>query len=337
MVGFSNFSTGNLASKAVSGITSRFRPQQRPLAYDAAPSGPDTATAALAAYGQQQQANPYSIAYGAYGAPALAGADLALAQLRQNLGNTYANQGVQSRYLGQQQGFADQRNALDQQGLALERQGLGDRSQYLAQGFSLDSQANNLQAGDVFRQQQVNPEYERMANEAFGLQESDLRRQTLAAKQAAESQAVGRGSLGSAGHGRDISNLDADLSSSLAGIGLDRSKSALDFMQKRLGLQDQAIGAEITGGKLQNQFNYNKQQLASANKQLDIESKKLGLSGQETKARIQNALDQLGISTAADVNSILLEMNKIDQGLISTLPPQILTAIRQLTGIGVGG
>lgn len=301
------------------------------------PYSGNTANDALAAYGTMAStpSPATSLAGAAYLNPALAGGDLQLALLRQQYGNLMANQQHQGGYLNQQRGFIDARAGLDQQGLANNRGDLDARGRYLDSQFSTDAQGNNLDLGEVFRQQQLLPEYERMANEAFGLQESDLRRLNLRALEGENSAAVAKGAIGSTGHASSVNDLNSDLRSALSGLGQEKEKTKLSFEQKRLGLQDAADKGALGYKSLENKFQYDKAQLASAQQQLDIEAKKIGINADEARARIQNAIDQLGIGTIADANAILLEMNKVDQGLLSQLPPQILAAIRQLTGLGL--
>lgn len=343
MVGFSPLSMNPYAAVG-SAIAKRFRPATRPATMATGATGgysasggyssiPNPTNAALGAVGAQQQNNPYQQAMAGYGAPAIANADLQLAQLRERLGLANANTQVQTGYLNQQQGFANQRNTLDQQALAGERNDLAGRGQFLDTGYGLDKEAYELMAGSTGRRLGNLPQLQGLANQGFDIQEGDIKRQNASQLRGVKSSATSRGAMASQGYRDDVSDLTGDLNSALGGLGIDRSRSALDFKEQGAGINDEYNRGRIGFRNSENQFNYNKEQLASANRQLDIESQKLGISADETKARINNAIQQLGISGVADANAIMLEMSKIDQGLISSLPPQILQTIRAITGL----
>lgn len=294
---------------------------------------------AMAAWGMSQTNPPksgaYNTAYGVYGAPEEAAANLQLAQLMQSLGLTNANQKVQSDYLNKQLGFQGQNNALDQNNLALQGTDLANQGRALDENFHNNAQGINLQAGDLFRQMEELGPQEELLNKLFGLQEGALKSNTDQSIRRTSSEALARGGYGSVGNAADVTDLNTALASDLDKLKINKEQSANDFMSKRLGLQSEQDKTKLGFDAVQNKYGYDKASLAVAKSKLDNEAKRLGISNQEATARIQNALDQLGIGTAADVNGIMLEMAKVEQGLVSSLPPQILSAIQALTGMGV--
>jgi hypothetical protein len=86
-------------------------------------------------------------------------------------------------------------------------------------------------------------------------------------------------------------------------------------INQNLAFQTQGIGLQRQGAGLN--FKENQAQQQDAQKQLDIQSKRLGISGQEIKSRLDNALAQLGISSQVSANQILREAGKVQQGMIS--------------------
>lgn len=232
--------------------------------------------------------------------PALASARTQVGNYNTQLGALLANQQNQSGLINQQQGI--------------------DFARLGIQGDQLE-----IQQGALNRALGLAPQNEALTQKQFGLNKEDIaasadqaRFNAMRQQQGLTSAATARGANVTQGYREDQGAINTQLGFTLGGIGrqgqrLDVSKQqhALDYGEQQAQLRDQQ-------------------------KNLGLVAKGLGLSHQEVETRTQNALNQLGLSTAISTGDIYNAIIQAQTGAFSPIT-QLLPMISQLSGITIPG
>lgn len=177
-------------------------------------------------------------------------------------------------------GAMNTRQAKEQAGYGRERIGI--------QGEQLGMQRDQLQ-----RAMGLSPQYKALDDRNFALGYQDLDAANLAAWRGAEqsqialkSSAAARGSTVTQGTERGFDTIQKGLQAGLEGIGRDRSRLDISKERAQLGYQEEQA------------------RFKDAGKNLDLMSKQLGISSRELETNLNNALQQIGLSTSISAGDI---------------------------------
>jgi hypothetical protein len=190
------------------------------------------------------------------------------------------------------------------------------------QGFGLDQQSQAVQQGALSRQMSLLPQQYGLQQQGFDIQGQQLgvqgqrldEQQKESWQNAAQSQrglkssATAAGTWNMPGTSQGYADIKQGLQNALTNIGFGRQDLSLN--QQQLGLNRQ--GAALT---------FKEQQAAQqdSQKMLGIQAQRLGLSEDEVRGRLQNALNQIGIGSQISVDQLLAEQYKVQQGGLSPL------------------
>lgn len=175
--------------------------------------------------------------------------------------------------------------------------------------IGLSREGLDVQQGQLARQMGLLPQEYGLQQQGFGLAEQAQQQAAAEQRRSQKSQETISDISGGPGAAQQRADITAHLQGQLAGIGLQRQQAALSFQEKQAQQKD-------------------------AGTMLGIQSKRLGLSEDETRSRLQNSLDQIGISNAVSVDQILSEMYKVAQGGMSVFEP-LFGALAQAQGITI--
>lgn len=210
-----------------------------------------------------------------------------LAQLQQYFGNNQmfdaamGDQALAGAMANYQTGQANQQYGFDMRGLDLQRQGLGIEQGGLSRQLPLLNQQWGLQQQQYGLQQQ-------------GFDQAQQEAQQGAARQTRgeNSTETARGAWGSVGHNQGLSDIQQQLQNSLSTIGRQRQSASLSEQSAGLSHEEQVA------------------KLQDSQKQLDLMGKRMGLSSDEISARLQSALNQIGLNqvSSSDFASELAKM-----------------------------
>lgn len=224
------------------------------------------------------------------------------------------NSAVASPYNAQQVGQYD---SLQNQ-LALLMGGYTNQSSLLNQQAGFDTRNLNLtgqqygiQAGALNRQSSLLPQLNTIAQQQYDLQTQGANESAAASRRASDSAATASGAYTSIGHNQQLTDIQSQLQRSLSNIALQRQQHALSYDEQLASLGD-------------------------SQKQLGIMEQRLGISREEITTRLNNALNQLGLSSAMSVNDMLGELGKIESGDYSPIS-QLAGDIYAISGIPLGG
>lgn len=174
-----------------------------------------------------------------------------------------------------------------------QRQGLQQSYGFGQERMGLQREQLGMQRDQLGRAQGLAPKYRGLEELGFGLAEGDLNAAGLGAWRGAErsqkgltSSATARGSLQTQGTREGFTEIQQDLQSQLEGIGRDRSRLDISKEQARLGYEEEQA------------------RMQDASKNLDLMGKQLGISSREAEASLNNALQQLGLSTRMSAGDI---------------------------------
>lgn len=207
-----------------------------------------------------------------------------------------------------------------QSDLATQQQ--NQQANWQLQGLGLDRQSLGVQQGALSRQMALLPQQYGLQQQGFdiqgqqlGVQGQRLDEQTKESWQNAaqqqrglKSNATSSGTWNMPGTSQGFADIKTGLQNALTNIGFGRQDLALN--QRQLGLNRQ--GAALT-------FQEQQAQQQDSQKMLGIQSQRLGLSEDEVRGRLQNALNQIGISNQVSVDQLLSEQYKVQQGGLSPL------------------
>lgn len=203
-------------------------------------------------------------------------------QLQNQMGLTGLQSDLASQLQQQQAGWGLQGIGLQREGLGVQQGTLSRQMELLPQQYGLQQQGFDIQG-----QQLGLGKAEIMTNAAK--QRRQLEHQLVSSGMAAPEANAQRGDiLQQRAFGLFGNQLQQNQ------LGVTRQQAALNFKEQQAQQQD-------------------------AQKMLGIHSKQLNLSEDEIKGRLQNALNQIGISNQVSVDQLLSEMYKVQQGEISPL------------------
>lgn len=195
----------------------------------------------------------------------------------------------------------------------------GDLSSQLAQqeagfsqqGIGLQQQQLGVREAALARQMGLLPQQYDITKSNYDIQEQQLRYGADVATRNVNSGATARGAYTAIGTNQARGDIQSQLGFNLGLLGNQRKSSQLSFQEQQAQQQD-------------------------AQKMLNIQSQQLGLSSQEVQARLQNALNQIGISANVSVDQLLSEAYKVQQGEISPIAG-LFGDIYQLSGVTLPG
>lgn len=251
---------------------------------------------------------------------------------QQQIGN--AMSGVQQQGLQQQYGFDTARLGLQQEGLGVQQGTLSRQMGLLPQQNALQQQIFDIQQGQLGRgRENLESQYANQLGQ-FGLQEQGMQNQYAQGNRQATSSAVSSGAINTAGYRQNLNDLATQLSMGQSGLGLARRSAEQGYESGKAQLADQ--GRFLDVNRQQNQLSYQEQQAQQqdAQRNLDIQAKGLGLSGQELSARLNNALQQIGLSSQLSSNQVVNEIAKIKNGEYSILG-NIIPVLSQFAGLNL--
>jgi hypothetical protein len=177
------------------------------------------------------------------------------------------------------------------------------------------------------------------------------------------SQMLGQAQLNELERQKGLTGLQSDLASQLQnqqagwglqdtglsreGLGVQQGALArqMGLLPQQYGIQQQQFGLQLEGigyQRKQADLNFHEQQAQQkdASKMLGIQAKRLDLSEDEIRGRLQNALNQIGIGNQISVDQLLQEQYKTSQGMLSPLQG-LFSNIYSIGGItvpsGIGG
>lgn len=165
---------------------------------------------------------------------------------------------------------------------------------FSTQQIGLSQEQLGIQQGALSRQMQLLPQQYGLQQQGFGLQEQEAGQSYNQQLRGLNSAATASGAFTAQGTNDSRGDLYTNLANSMQNIGLQRQGAALTFQEQQAQQQD-------------------------SQKELGIQSKQLGISEDEVKARLNNALQQNGLSATLDADQVLGEINKIQQGEVSPL------------------
>jgi hypothetical protein len=274
--------------------------------------------AAPAAYqpGGQYYGATQGEAYGLHG-------ETAMADTSPGILNDIYSQWYNNQYLPNQASMKAQtdllQNQIDLTGLqsGLSSRVAGQNAMFSMADIGLSREQLGIQQGTLARQMGLLPQEYALQGRQFDVQGRRLDEQTKeswlgAAEQqrAAKGAGIAQGNLMLPGAPQQRADIAQHLQNALTNIGFSRDdlqiareKAALDYQEKQAQQKD-------------------------AEKQLGVQAKRLGLSEDEVRARLQNSLDQIGISSAVSVDQLLGEIQKVEQGGTSVFSP-LFAALQQ--------
>jgi hypothetical protein len=211
----------------------------------------------------------------------------------QSLQQLYGPQEALSGALGQQQIDAlTGQTMLGQASLNQSILGQRQEAMYGQEDIDLQNQALGIQQGALQRQLGLVPQQYGLQQQQFGLQEQGI--QAGAAQQMSNlNQQLGAsGAYVNPGSNTQRGYITSNEQRAMQGVGLERQQAALSNKEQMAQLQD-------------------------SQKQLDLQAQRLGISSQELKSRLDNALAQLGLQGKINSMQLMGETAKIQQGEIS--------------------
>jgi hypothetical protein len=230
----------------------------------------------------------------------------------QALLGAYGPQFAQAQAQGQQAiiPLYQQMQLLGPEG-ALANQQAQQQAGFSEQQIGLNQQQLGIQQGALTREMQLLPQQYGLQQQGFGLSETEAQQGYQQQLRGLNSASTASGSFTSTGANQSRGDLYNNLTNSLQNIGLQRQGAALTFAEQQAQQQD-------------------------SQKQLGIQAKQLGISEDEVKARLNNALQQTGLSSTLSADQILGQIGQIQQGELSPLSG-LLSQIAQLSGITLTG
>lgn len=188
-------------------------------------------------------------------------------------------------------------------------------------GLGLQSQEQGIQQGALNRQKELVPQQQALTaqgyditNQGYDAQRAEAQRQAQLSQQNLTGQAAAQGANNTVGFGRGLANISDSLNYSLGNLARSQQQTGLQQAGTNLG---------------------NKEQLAAlqdAQKHLDILQQTTGLSKADIENRTQQALNQLGLSTALSTMDIYKAMADAQAGLYNPIS-QVLSFVTQLSGL----
>jgi len=177
------------------------------------------------------------------------------------------------------------------------------------QGNLLSGQSLGIQQGALQRQMGLLPQQYGLQTQGFDL--SQAQQQANAANQMTDlnNQLSASGSFTNPGSTDQRNRINQNLQFGLQQLGLQRQGAQLNFAEQQAAQKD-------------------------ASAELGIQSKRLGISEQEISTRLDNALQQLGISGQVDKNQVLQAINQVRQGEATQLAP-ILGDLANASGMPI--
>jgi hypothetical protein len=210
---------------------------------------------------------------------------------------------------GQINNLGDQ-NVLQQLQAMYSGQQQQQEAGFSLQNLGLDKNSLGIQQGALARQMALLPQQYGLQTQGFDLQQQQAQYGAMTGMRDLNSAATARGAFTAGGTQAARGDINESLQNSLANLGLQRQGAALNFKEQTAQQQD-------------------------SQKQLDIQSQRLGISGDEIKSRLDNALAQLGIGSQISSEQILAEQQKVQQGMIS--PYETLFAdLYNIAGVPLG-
>jgi hypothetical protein len=162
------------------------------------------------------------------------------------------------------------------------------------QSTGLSREGLGVQQSALARQMGVLPQQYGIQQSQFGLQERQSWENAAASQRQSKSQEVTSGIQGGEGPSQQRADIKLNLQNALEGIGYQRQQADLNFKEQQAQQKD-------------------------SSKMLGIQAKRLDLSEDEIRGRLQNALNQIGISNQISVDQLLAEQYKVQQGMLSPL------------------
>jgi len=193
----------------------------------------------------------------------------------------------------------------------LQGQNLQQESGFSLANLGLDVNQLGVQQGTLTRQEALLPQQYGLQTQGFDLSQQAAQYGAMQNMRNLNSSATASGAFTAAGTNASRGDINEQLQNTLANLGLQRQGAALNFEESKAQQQD-------------------------AQKQLDIQSKRLGISGDEIKSRLDNALQQLGISSQISSEQILAEQGKVAQGIPSAYEP-LFADLYSMIGSPIGG
>jgi hypothetical protein len=174
-------------------------------------------------------------------------------------------------------------------GNSLQGQQLQQQNQFSLQNLGLDQSQLGIQQGALGRQNALLPQQYALQTQGFDLSQQGIQNSAAQQTRGLNSAQTARGAYTSIGANQGRQDIQTQLQQNLANLGLQRQGAALNYKEQQA-------------------------QNADSQKQLDIQSKRLGISKDELNSRLQNALQQLGISGQINADQMWSEFNKVQNG-----------------------
>lgn len=240
----------------------------------------------------------------------------------QNQGYGQGQQSLQSGY-----GFDTARLGLEQQALGVDRGAVGRQSSYYDKLFGVDTE--RYQRGVAF-----NNQLKDFRSTDYGSTLHDLRAQASQVRNKAgredrdmrRAQTAG-GAFTSEGSHTAAKDIKDDRDYALTGIDIARKQATTSFKRDQAGY-DNTI-ANLTSDFTETGLNHGEQQarLRDRMSTLDIESKKLGISGDELSSQLAQGLAKLKLDHTVSVGALLDALNQNAAGRGQNALQNLLSAL----------
>jgi hypothetical protein len=172
----------------------------------------------------------------------------------------------------------------------IAKQGAG----WQLQDIGLSREGLGVQQGALARQMSLLPQQYGLQQQGFDITQKQEQQNADISQRNANEQAAARGAYTSVGANWARGDISQNLQNQFGQLGVQRQQAALNFKEQQAQQKD-------------------------ANSMLGIQVKKLGLSEEDVRGRLPNALDQIGISSQISVDQLLSEQYKTQQGMLSPL------------------
>lgn len=215
-----------------------------------------------------------------------------------------ARLGLEGQDYAAQRGFASRDYDLGMRGIGLDQQNLGyqrDFNNLKMSDLQLDRQGVGIDRRGIDVTRDYTTKMRGYAGDTLGQQLYDAMRQGVYRTVQNNSQATGNGAWYAPMRQFENANIYGDTlnagNQARTGYakqiaGFDRDMANADLDTQRLDLKERGIGND-------------EQRVQIANRQLDIQASKLGLSADQMRLALEKGLQNLGMSNAMSVNQIM--------------------------------
>jgi hypothetical protein len=183
--------------------------------------------------------------------------------------------------------------------LANQEEGWGER------GIGLSREQLGNQQNALARQMNLLPQQYELQKQGFDITQRGEQESTNLSAYRLNNQAAAAGAYTAAGTNVERTGLQQNLQNQFGQLDLQRQDAALTFQERQAQQQD-------------------------AQKQLGIAAKRLDLSEEELRGRLQNTLSSLGIQHQISVDQLMAEAAKINEGRYSPIQSLIGVLMSQM-------